>query len=102
MGCEALEGLRFLASLPLAGTRQREGGGFSCINKRIISHPVTLEHCHCNGPLCHLVPVFLLARVRFCKVRPFLPLESQSRRWELARRLTGTLLKGPLLKGHMA
>ena len=30
----------FLASLPLAGTRQREGGRFSCINKQIISHPV--------------------------------------------------------------
>ena len=42
MGREALEGFRFLASLPLAGTGQREGGGFSCINKRIISHPVTL------------------------------------------------------------
>ena len=41
MGREALEGLRFLASLPLAGTGQREGGGFSCINKRINSHPVT-------------------------------------------------------------
>ena len=41
MGLEALEGLRFLASLPLAGTGQREGGGFSCINKRIISYPVT-------------------------------------------------------------
>ena len=41
MGREALEGLRFLASLPLASTGQREGGGFSCINKRIISHPVT-------------------------------------------------------------
>ena len=40
MGREALEGLRFLASLPLASTRQREGGRFSCINKRIISHPV--------------------------------------------------------------
>ena len=31
---------RFLTSLPLAGPGQREGGGFSCINKRIISHPV--------------------------------------------------------------
>ena len=40
MGREVVEGLRFLASLPLAGTGQREGGGFSCINKRIISHPV--------------------------------------------------------------
>ena len=40
MGREALEGLRFLASLPLASTRQREGGRFSRINKRIISHPV--------------------------------------------------------------
>ena len=39
MGQEMMEGLRFLASLPLAGTGQREGGGFSCINKRIISHP---------------------------------------------------------------
>ena len=33
MGREVMEGLHFLASLPLAGTRQREGGGFSCINK---------------------------------------------------------------------
>ena len=41
MGREVMEGLRFLASLLLAGTGQREGGGFSCINKRIISHPVT-------------------------------------------------------------
>ena len=40
MGREVLEGLHFLASLPLAGTGQREGGGFSCINKRISSHPV--------------------------------------------------------------
>ena len=44
MGREALEGLRFLASLPLAGTRQREGGGFSCINKRIISYPVMFKN----------------------------------------------------------
>ena len=43
MGLEVMEGLRFLASLPLAWTRQREGGGFSCINKRIISHPVTVR-----------------------------------------------------------
>ena len=42
MGRYVMEGLHFLASLPLAGARQREGGGFSCINKRIISHPVTL------------------------------------------------------------
>ena len=45
MGREALEGLRFLASLPFAGTGQREGGGFSCINKRIISHPVKVNFC---------------------------------------------------------
>ena len=43
MGREALKGLRFIASLPLAGTGQREGGGFSCINKRIISHPITIS-----------------------------------------------------------
>ena len=41
MGREVMEGLRFLASLPLAGTGQRERGGFSCINKQIISQPVT-------------------------------------------------------------
>ena len=28
MGREVVEGLRFLASLPLAGTGQREGGGY--------------------------------------------------------------------------
>ena len=45
MGREAMEGLHFLASLPLASTGQMEGGGFSCINKRIISHPVAgLKH----------------------------------------------------------
>ena len=44
MGREAMEGLRFLASLPVAGTGQREGGGFSCITKRIISHPVTVQN----------------------------------------------------------
>ena len=44
MGRGVLEGLRFFASLPLAGTGQREGGGFSCINKRIISHPVMGRH----------------------------------------------------------
>ena len=37
MGLEVTEGLRFLASFPLAGTGQKEGGGFSCINKQIIS-----------------------------------------------------------------
>ena len=41
VGQEAMEWLRFFASLPLAGTMQREGGGFSCINKRIITHPFT-------------------------------------------------------------
>ena len=41
MGREALEGLRFLASLPRAGTGQREGGEFSCINKQINSHLVS-------------------------------------------------------------
>ena len=40
-GLEVIERLLFLASLPLAANGQREGGGFSCINKRIISHPVT-------------------------------------------------------------
>ena len=43
LGREVMEGLRFLASLPLAGTGQREGGRFSCINKRISSHPITLH-----------------------------------------------------------
>ena len=42
MGREALEGLCFLTSLPLASTGQREGGRLSCINKRIISHPVII------------------------------------------------------------
>ena len=46
MGREVMEGLRFLASLPLAGTGQREGGGFSCTNKRIISHPVIYIEGH--------------------------------------------------------
>ena len=41
MGREVIDGLCFLASLPLAGTGQREGGEFSCINKRINSHPVS-------------------------------------------------------------
>ena len=40
MGPEAMEGLHFLAYLPLAGKGQREGGGFCYINKRVISHPV--------------------------------------------------------------
>ena len=45
MGPEAMEGLHFLAYLPLAGKGQREGGGFCYINKRIISHPViSWEH----------------------------------------------------------
>ena len=42
MGREVMEGLRYLTSLPLAGTGQREGGGFSSINKRIISHHVSV------------------------------------------------------------
>ena len=44
MGRGVLEGLRFFASLPLAGTGQRERGRFSCINKRIISHPVSQKN----------------------------------------------------------
>ena len=46
---------RFLASLPHAGIGQREGGGFSCINKQIISHdPVicTLYFCIIMGQHC--------------------------------------------------
>ena len=34
-----LERLRFLASLPLAGTAQTEGGGIRVANNGIISHP---------------------------------------------------------------
>ena len=49
MGREVMEGLHFLASVPLAGSGQREGGGFSCINKRIISHPVTVDKLHDLG-----------------------------------------------------
>ena len=41
MGREVMDGLHFLTSLPLAGTGQREGGGFSCMNKQIISHPAS-------------------------------------------------------------
>ena len=43
MGREVMEGLSFLTSLPLAGTGQREGGGFCCINKWITSHPVMYD-----------------------------------------------------------
>ena len=39
MGLEVLERLRFLASLPLAGTEQTEGRSIRVANNRIISHP---------------------------------------------------------------
>ena len=61
MGREALEGLRFLASLPLAGTGQREGGGFSCINKQIISHPVIIIFRGCAyKTLIQLLPLVII------------------------------------------
>ena len=41
MGLEVLERLRFLASVPLAGTAQTEGGGIRVANNRIIPHPFT-------------------------------------------------------------
>ena len=40
MGWEAIERLRFLASLPLAGTGQREGGGFMVAIPHFKSQPV--------------------------------------------------------------
>ena len=43
MRLEVLERLRFLASLPLAGTAQREGGGIRIANNRIIPHPFSAE-----------------------------------------------------------
>ena len=46
MGLEVMERLHFLASLPLSGTWQGEGGRFSCINKRIISHHVRKALAH--------------------------------------------------------
>ena len=39
MGIEVLERLRFLASLPLAGTAQTEGGGIRVANNVNIPHP---------------------------------------------------------------
>ena len=44
MELEVLERLRFLASLPLAGTAQTERGGIRVANNRIISHPFTLPN----------------------------------------------------------
>ena len=54
MGVEALERLRFLASLPLAGTAQREGGGIRVANNRVIPHPFrwgTIKHTDENTSL---------------------------------------------------
>ena len=48
MGLEVLERLRFLVSLPLAGTAQTEGGGIRVANHHFISHPFmwqTIQKC---------------------------------------------------------
>ena len=46
MGLEVLERLRFLASLPLAGTAQTEGGGIRVANNGIIPHPFMRMQVH--------------------------------------------------------
>ena len=73
-------GVAFSRLPPSSGTRQREGGGFSCINKRIIPHPVTAfqtswkfqifhqpEHLSCslNFPL-HWQGFFLFRLLEKC------------------------------------
>ena len=55
MGFKMLERLRFLASLPLGGTAQRERGGIRVANNRIIPHSfiVRFGDCFLRVPLMY-------------------------------------------------
>ena len=51
MGLEVLERLRFLISLPLAGTALTEGGGIRVANKHFIPYPVNATLTYTNNIL---------------------------------------------------